>query len=52
MKTCLYIDSERLEIVMDILFAKGSSKETARLSPNTIKDIALNELIDYMGGDT
>ena len=36
---------------MDILFAKGSSKKTALLSSNTIKDIALNELIDHMGGD-
>ena len=36
---------------MDILFAKGSSKKTVLLSSNTIKDIALNELIDHMGGD-
>ena len=51
MTACLYIESERLESVMDILFAKGSSKKTALLSSNTIKDIALNELIDHMGGD-
>ena len=51
MTACLYIESERLERVMDILFAKGSSKKTVLLSSNTIKDIALNELIDHMGGD-
>ena len=36
---------------MDVLFAKDSSKKTVELSVNTIKDIALDELIDHMGGD-
>lgn len=36
---------------MDVLFAKASSKKTVELSVNTIKDIALYELIDHMGGD-
>ena len=36
---------------MDVLFAKASSKKTVALSVNTIKDIALYELIDHMGGD-
>ena len=36
---------------MDVLFAKESSKQTIELSANTIKDIALNELIDHLGGD-
>ena len=36
---------------MDVLFAKGSSKQTVELSANTIKDIALSELTDHMGGD-
>ena len=36
---------------MDILFAKDSSKRTVKLSENTIKDIALTELIDHLGGD-
>ncbi len=36
---------------MDVLFAKDSSKQIIELSANTIKDIALNELIDHLGGD-
>ena len=36
---------------MDILFAKDSLKRTVELSVNAIKDIALNEFIDHMGGD-
>ena len=36
---------------MDVLFAKGSSKKTTELSVNTIKDIALGELIEHLGGD-
>ena len=36
---------------MDVLFSKGSSKKTSQLPVNTIKDIALDELIDHMGGD-
>lgn len=36
---------------MDVLFSAGSSKETSLLSEEAIKDIALNEVIDHMGGD-
>lgn len=36
---------------MDVLFSVGSSKETALLSEDAIKDIALCEVIDHMGGD-
>ena len=36
---------------MDILFAKDSLKRTVELSVNAIKDIALDEFIDHMGGD-
>lgn len=36
---------------MDVLFAKDSLKRTVELSVNAIKDIALDEFIDHMGGD-
>lgn len=36
---------------MDVLFSGGSSKETSLLSDDATKDIALNEVIDHMGGD-
>ena len=36
---------------MDVLFSAGSAKETALLSEDAIKDIALCEVIDHMGGD-
>ena len=36
---------------MDILFARDSSKKTTELSVNTIRDIALGELIEHLGGD-
>ena len=36
---------------MDVLFAKDSSKKTTELSVNTIRDIALGELIEHLGGD-
>ena len=36
---------------MDVLFAAGSAKQTVTLSEETIKDIALNEVCDHLGGD-
>ena len=36
---------------MDVLFTKDSSKKTTELSVNTIRDIALGELIEHLGGD-
>ena len=36
---------------MDILFRQSSSKQTTSLSEETIKDIALYEVIDHLGGD-
>ena len=36
---------------MDVLFANDSLKRTVELSVNAIKDIALDEFIDHMGGD-
>ena len=37
---------------MDVLFTKDSSKKTTELSVNTIRDIALGELIEHLGGDS
>ena len=37
---------------MDILFAKDSAKKTISLSEDTIKDIALTEVIEHLGGDS
>ena len=36
---------------MDVLFTKDSLKKTTELSVNTIRDIALGELIEHLGGD-
>ncbi len=37
---------------MDVLFAKGSERKTFALSEETVKDIALCEVIDHLGGDS
>ena len=36
---------------MDLLFAEGSQKNTRRLKAETIKDLALSEVIESMAGD-
>ena len=37
---------------MDILFAQGSSRKVTELSEETFKDIALNEILCHLSGDS